>query len=232
MYVLAIDTVTEMCSVALSVDGELMEREDKAVNRHSNIVLGLINELLAEAGISLTQLDLIVNDVGPGSFTGIRIGMGVAQGLAYGADLPVLGVDALLTLAQGVKKNSKDDILAAIDARMGQIYWAQYIQHSNSLELKDRLHLSDPGQINMPDQHVYGVGSGWDEYADVLGSQFAVSGYAPKCFPLARHGLELGLQIAKSKWVSAGELLPMYLRNDVAKASRKLPIKGSRSYMD
>ena len=221
MYVLAIDTVTEMCSVALSVDGELIEREDKAVNRHSNIVLGMINELLAEAGISLTQLDLIVNDVGPGSFTGIRIGMGVAQGLAYGADLPVLGVDALSTLARGVNDNSKDDILAAIDARMGQVYWAQYLHRSGSLYLKDQLHLSDPGQINKPDQRVYGAGSGWDEYADVLGSQFDVSEYAPNCFPLARQGLELGLQMAKSKWVSAGELLPVYLRNDVAKVSRK-----------
>jgi tRNA threonylcarbamoyladenosine biosynthesis protein TsaB len=226
MYVLAIDTVTEMCSVALSVDGELMEREDKAVNRHSNIVLGMINELLAEAEISLTQLDLIVNDVGPGSFTGIRIGMGVAQGLAYGADLPVLGVDALSTLARGVKDNSKDDILAAIDARMGQVYWAQYLHRSGSLYLKDQLHLSDPGQINMPDQRVYGAGSGWDEYADVLGSQFAVSGYAPNCFPLARHGLECGLQLEKSEWVSAGDLLPVYLRNDVAKVSRKSPSKA------
>lgn len=229
MYVLAIDTVTEMCSVALSVNGEILGRQDKAINRHSNIVLGMINGLLDEAGVSLTQLDLIVNDVGPGSFTGIRIGMGVAQGLAYGADLPLLGVDALSSLAQGVKHDSEHDIVAAIDARMGQVYWAQFNRMAGSLKLKGVLHLSDPQQINGIKQRVYGSGSGWDMYTDVLQTQLNVSGYAADRFPLAEDSLRCGLRMARSEWVSAGDLLPVYLRNDVAKVSTKSPLDKNKT---
>jgi len=229
MRALAIDTVTEMCSVALSVDGELLERQDKAINRHSNIVLGMVNGLLDEAGLSLAQLDLIVNDVGPGSFTGIRIGMGVAQGLAYGADLPLLGVDALSSLAQGVLNESAENILTAIDARMGQVYWAQFAREHNSLKLIDQLHLGHPEQIQGVNQRVYGTGSGWDTYAEVLKTRCDATGYAADRFPLAKDGLVCGLRLPASGWVSAGELLPVYLRNDVAKVSTKSPLNKNKA---
>lgn len=225
MRVLAIDTVSEMCSVALSIDGQLGDRQVQAVNRHSNILLGMINELLAEAGITFRQLDLIISDVGPGSFTGIRIGMGVAQGLAYGSDVPLLGVDALSTLAHGVEADSEDDIFAAIDARMGQIYWAHFSRHGGSLQLAGELHLSDPDLISIVHDPVYGVGSGWDTYADVLQTRLQASVYAAGQFPMARDGLVCGLQKEVSEWVGAGELLPVYLRNDVAKVSQKSPLR-------
>jgi len=224
MRILAIDTVTEMCSVALSVQGECIERQDMAINRHSNIVLGMIQAVLDEAGISISQLDLIVNDVGPGSFTGIRIGMGVAQGLAYGADLPLLGVDALSILAQGVADAHSGNILAAIDARMGQVYWAEFARQQNALALQGELHLSHPGQVSGVAQGIYGTGSGWDTYTDVLQSQLDVCGYARDRFPLAGHALDCAAQMPESEWVRAGGLLPVYLRNDVAKVSAKSPL--------
>ncbi len=224
MRVLAIDTVTEMCSVALSVDGETIDRQDKAINRHSSIVLGMVEGLLEEAGVSLSQLDLIVNDVGPGSFTGIRIGMGVSQGLAYGADLPLLGVDALSVLAQGVPIENSKNILAAIDARMGQLYWAEFARPQGSPDLSGVLHLSDPDKINVTAQSIYGTGSGWDAYANLLQDRLNVSGYASDCFPLAIHALECAGRIPQSDWVVAGELMPLYLRNDVAKVSTKSPL--------
>lgn len=224
MRILAIDTVTEMCSVALSVDGEPIDRQDKAINRHSNIVLGMVQALLDEAGISLSQLDLIVNDVGPGSFTGIRIGMGVAQGLAYGANLPLLGVDALSTLAQGVAGDGAENILAAIDARMNQVYWAEFTLQRGSLELSGSLHLSHPEKISGVEQSVFGTGSGWDAYADILQARMHTSGYALERFPLARHALECAAHKPQSDWVAAGDLLPIYLRNDVAKVSTKSPL--------
>jgi len=223
MRSLAIDTVTEMCSIALSVDGECIQRQEKAINRHSNIVLGMVQSVLSEAGISLGQLDLIVNDVGPGSFTGIRIGMGVAQGLAYGADIPLLCVDALSILAQGVEAQP-ENVLAAIDARMGQVYWAEFTREHGSPVLNGSLHLSHPEQISGLGQRVYGTGSGWDAYAEVLQRRVDASGYARDRFPLAQHALECAGRMPESDWVRSGSLLPVYLRNDVAKVSTKSPL--------
>lgn len=220
MRVLAIDTVTEMCSVALSLDGEIRTRHQLAVNRHSSLILGMVDELLAEAGLELGQLDLLVNDVGPGSFTGIRIGLGVAQGLAYGADIPLLGVDALSTLAIAEEARG-DDVLAMIDARMGQIYWAHLSHQNGTLELEGTLHLSDPDGLAVIDAPVYAVGSGWDAYTQQLGAQLDISGYAAQRFPMAEDGLSLGLRRPVEEWVSAGELSPVYLRNDVAKVGKK-----------
>lgn len=220
MRILAIDTATEMCSVSLSVSGEVHSREVLAANRHSSIVLGMVDELLAEAGIRLNQLDLLVNDIGPGSFTGIRIGLGVAQGLAYGADLPLLGVDALATLAKGVA--SKDGhVLAMIDARMGQLYWAHFAYQAGMPALQGELHLSDPRGLMVIDRPVHVVGSGWDTYADSMSEFLTVKSFTAQCFPLAVHGLALAINESESSWVAAGELKPIYLRNDVAKVSLK-----------
>jgi len=222
MKVLAIDTVTEMCSAALYVDGAIIERKKLAVNQHSALILSMVDELLSEAGLSLSQLDLIINDVGPGSFTGIRIGLGVAQGLAYGADLPLLGVDALTTLASaGAQQAGSDDLLAMIDARMKQIYWAHFSQTEAGLILNGELHLSSPDVLADVNQPVFALGSGWDSYAGQLSSDLQVSGHADQQFPLAGHGLNLGLLRPRSDWQKAGALTPLYLRNDVAKVGKK-----------
>jgi len=222
MKVLAIDTVTEMCSAALYVDGETIERTQLAVNQHSTLILSMVDALLAEAALTLSDLDLIVNDVGPGSFTGIRIGLGVAQGLAYGADLPLLGVDALTTLASaGAQQAGGDDLLAMIDARMKQIYWAHYSQNEDGLTLNGELHLSHPDALTGFSTPLFVLGSGWDSYAGQLSNELQISGHAGQQFPLARHGLSLGLQRPRTDWLEAGALTPVYLRNDVAKVGRK-----------
>ena len=221
MRALAIDTVTEMCSVALSVDGACLERRELAVNRHSGIVLGMVESLLAEAGIALQALDLIIDDVGPGSFTGIRIGMGVAQGLAYGVDLPLLGVDSLASLAEGARMDTDTPIFAAIDARMGQIYYARFEVTDDGLRCEDGLCLSDPGALEPRSGPVYALGSGWDAYQALLAERLEVTGSASGRFPQAADGLRHGLTLDRSNWVEAGALLPVYLRNEVAKVSNK-----------
>lgn len=222
MKILAIDTVTEMCSAALFVNGEIIERTQLAGNQHSALILSMVDALLAEADLSLSQLDLIVNDVGPGSFTGIRIGLGVAQGLAFGADLPLLGVDALTTLANAGAEQSETDLLAMIDARMQQLYWAHYSQTENGLILKGELHLSHPDRLaGLNNKPLFVLGSGWDSYAGQLSAALQVSGHADQQFPLARHGLKLSMQCPRSDWCEAGALTPLYLRNDVAKVSKK-----------
>ncbi len=221
MRILAIDTVTEMCSVALWVEGALTTRQELAAQRHSNIVLGMVDELLLESKVALSDIDLIVADVGPGSFTGIRIGMGVAQGLAYGADIPILAVDALSLLAQSVAKDNDKDVLAAIDARMGQVYWAHYVRQADGLKLSDELHLSNPEEINLAEENVLGLGSGIDAYTDEISSRCQQLEIVEKQFPLAQYAISIALEASKSEWQSAGELMPIYLRNDVAKVSQK-----------
>lgn len=220
MKVLAIDTATEMCSVALSVSGELRSIEVLAANRHSSIVLGMVDDLLDEAGLKLNQLDLLVNDVGPGSFTGIRIGMGVAQGLAYGSDLPLLGINALSTLAKAAG-DTGHDVLAMIDARMGQIYWGHFSFQAGMPLLQGELHLSKPAGLLDISCPLHVIGSGWDSYAEPLSDMLTIARVSAERFPLASDVLALGLNQPESTWVSAGSLMPVYLRNEVAKVSQK-----------
>ena len=221
MRALAIDTVTEMCSVALWVDGQIIDRQRLAPNQHSNLILGMIEEVLGEAGLELTQLDVIINDVGPGSFTGIRIGMGVTQGLAYAADIPVFGVDALSSLAYGVKHQTDHSILAAIDARMGQIYWGLFMNTGDEIFLEGQPRLSDPGKIDTITGPVCGVGSGWDVYAERLSEQIPLDTYVPDQYPMAINVLNIGLSASQEEWMPAAHLMPIYLRDKVAKISNK-----------
>ena len=118
---LAIDTTTEACSVALSCDGNSQSRYTEEPRKHANLVLPMVDELLAEAGITLSQLNGIAFCQGPGAFTGLRIGAGVVQGLAFSVDVPVLGVSTLAAMAQRAHREySSSHVYAAIDARMGR----------------------------------------------------------------------------------------------------------------
>ncbi|MEJ5211550.1 MAG: tRNA (adenosine(37)-N6)-threonylcarbamoyltransferase complex dimerization subunit type 1 TsaB, partial [Burkholderiales bacterium] len=119
MHLLAFDTSTEYLSVALRSRGETLSRDLRAGQQHSDLLLPLVRELLAEAGLALGQLDCIAFGQGPGTFTGLRIGCGVAQGLAFGAGLPLAPVSTLLALAAGSRAPR---VIACLDARMGEIY--------------------------------------------------------------------------------------------------------------
>ena len=122
MRLLALDTSTEFLSLALCVDGKSYTRDIHAGQSHSQQILPVLRELLDEAGVTLHDLDGIVFGEGPGSFTGLRIGCGVAQGLAFGAGLPVVGISTLMALAEGAfQQAGADKIIACLDARMGEI---------------------------------------------------------------------------------------------------------------
>lgn len=123
MKILAIETSTEYCSVALWQDGALSERCELVGQKHSEVLLAMLDALLKEADVTLNQLDGIAFGKGPGSFTGVRIACGVAQGLALGTNLQVVGVCTLEALAQAA---GHDKVIAALDARMGEIYFAAY----------------------------------------------------------------------------------------------------------
>lgn len=128
MRILAIETATNDCSVAISWRGETLQRAAvPGPLKPSEQVTGLVRSLLAEAGASLAALDAVAFDCGPGAFTGLRIGCGLAQGLALGADLPVLGVVSLRALAVSATDGC---VLSVLDARMGEVYWGLYQRSS------------------------------------------------------------------------------------------------------
>jgi tRNA threonylcarbamoyladenosine biosynthesis protein TsaB len=125
MKILAIDTATERCSVALSVDGHVIHRDQETPRGHADLILPMVDEVLRESGLRLQDLDGLAYGRGPGAFTGVRIAVGVAQGLAFGAQLPTVGVSDLAAVAQQVARPG-DSVLVCMDARMGEVYWAEF----------------------------------------------------------------------------------------------------------
>ena len=153
MKILALDTSTDACSVALSVDALVCERFERG-QKHSSRILSMVDEVLAESGLSLTQLDALAFGRGPGSFTGLRIGTGVVQGLGFGADLPVVPVSSLATLAQGQDARC---VLAAFDGRMSQVYWGAYLSNADGLvELRGREQVLAPCDVPLPGPNTTG----------------------------------------------------------------------------
>ncbi len=150
MRILAIDTSGEACSAALLTETGLHQRLTLEPRRHADLILGLAEGLLKEADLKLRELDALAFGRGPGSFTGVRIAAAVVQGLAFGADLPVLPVSTLAGLAQGQhRRQGARKCLAALDARMGEVYWGRYILDNQGLmrlDGEEAVTTPDPGR--------------------------------------------------------------------------------------
>ena len=222
MNILAFDTSTEACSAAISVSGEISERFEIAAREHSKLILPMLDTLLAEAGITLAQIDAIAFGCGPGSFTGVRIAAGIAQGVAFGADLPVVPVSSLAALAQGAYRDTTaTHVLAALDARMGEVYWGAYeYDHHGIMILSGDEGVYPPDQAPIPAEHKwFGTGSGWAAYGAIL--QTRLTGLLTTCethrYPHARDIAVLGAEKFKQgSSVKADDAVPVYLRNEVA----------------
>jgi len=218
MKLLAIDTATEACSAAIALDGQVLERFELEP-RHGERILPMIEELLAESGLALTQLDAIAFGRGPGSFTSLRIGAGVVQGMAFGADLPVIPVSSLAALAQGVDAHA---VLAAFDARMGQVYWGAYRRGADGLvSLLGAEVVVDPARVPLPGGSGWsGAGSGWDVYHAPLSERLGAvlhgwtSGQYPRAGAVARLA---AAEFSVGRGLPPEQALPVYLRDDVAK---------------
>ena len=222
MKLLALDTATEACTVALWLDGSVLERTELG-SHHAERLLPMIDALLAEAGLALAQLDALAFGRGPGSFTGLRIGAGVTQGLAFGADLPVVPVSSLAALAQGV---AAPRVLAAFDARMQQVYWGVYVRNAIGLmEAQSAEGVFSPLAVPVPEgEDWYGAGTGWDAYHASLQQHLGscLAGWHRNCMPRARHVAELGVAGFQSGLAIAAEAaLPVYIRDDVAAKKKK-----------
>lgn len=125
MRILALDTATERCSVALLLDERIIERAIQTARGHADVILTMVDEVLAEGGVRLKELDGLAYGRGPGAFTGVRIAIGVAQGLAFGAQLPTVGISDLAAVAQQVAAPG-DHVLVCMDARMNEVYWGTF----------------------------------------------------------------------------------------------------------
>lgn len=222
MRLLAIDTATEACSAALWVDGAVIERYELAGRTHTEKLLPLVQGLLAEAGIAPAQLDGLVAGIGPGSFAGVRIGVGLVKGLALGLDRPVLGVSSLAMLAQGAIGRGAGCVLACIDARMGEIYLGAYRRGADGLaQLLQAEQVLPPAQAALADLagDWTAAGTGWGIYEALLRQRLgrellAIDGAA---LPHAADALRLAQpRFAAGEARSADDLAPAYLRDRVA----------------
>jgi tRNA threonylcarbamoyladenosine biosynthesis protein TsaB len=217
MRVLALDTSTEYCSVALWHDGAVMSRSELVGQRHSVMLMPMLDAMLGEAGIRLAQCDGIAFGMGPGSFTGVRIACGVTQGLAMGADLPVAGVCTLEALAEA---SGRPRVIAALDARMGEIYHAAYEKNNDGWAVPSVPCLCKPGDAPpLSGNDWFGAGSGFAAHGEALQQRYAgqlqaVDGTAiPQAAAIAVLG---AAQFAKGRGMDAAQALPLYLRDKVA----------------
>lgn len=223
---LALDSSTEACSVALINGDEVTEQFLLTPREHTQRLLPMVDEVLAEAGASLTQLDAIAFGRGPGSFTGLRICLGAVQGLAFGADLPVVPVSSLTALAQTALDkglvNDEQSVIAALDARMDEVYWAHCYFQQGLAAIAGVEHLSTPEQVHLENVsgevlsgETLGVGSGWHYSARI--SLEKIRSIHNDVLPSAGSVAKLGLSyFAKGEFCQADQAMPVYLRDEVA----------------
>lgn len=218
MKILALETSTDACSVAVRVDGRTLERHETGARRHASLIMGMVNGLLNEAGLGVAALDVVAVGHGPGSFTGVRIALSVGQGVALAADLPMIGVSSLAALAQrGLGNHAVDDVVVAQDARMGEIYLGRYRRGPAGLAVAvapDALVAPRPLQIG---QHTLLMGSGPAAYPGLAGGQSAID---TETLPHAADVAALAAGAGASQFVAPERIEPVYLRHRVAHAGR------------
>lgn len=210
---LAIDTTTEQVSVALTINGAVYSEQRTGLRQQAQVILPLIQAVLAAAETSLTELDGIVFGCGPGSFTGLRVACSVAKGLAFSHDLPLYPVNSLHAIAYAAKAIYPDEpILAVIDARMHQLYWAYY----QTLEQVSQPAVSDPALIHLPDDAPFVLaGVGFEHYLDKCSYNIQKACIQKEViYPLAEMMLQCVVS-ASIQPVCASDALPLYIRDQV-----------------
>ncbi|HWZ48686.1 MAG TPA: tRNA (adenosine(37)-N6)-threonylcarbamoyltransferase complex dimerization subunit type 1 TsaB [Herbaspirillum sp.] len=226
--ILAIETSTEIASAALLNGANLLYRESAGVHTHSESILPMVQALLHEAGITLAQCDAIAFGVGPGSFTGVRTACGVVQGLAFGADLPVVPVVTLEAMAQGCYEScGAQNVLAVLDARMGEVYWAQYRYADGAWEVVTAPTLSAAEAV-LPVGEVVACGNGLTAYAAAFAGCALLIDLQPLVMPSARQIAVVGrAAAAKGGSVPLDQAQPLYLRNKIAFTTAERLAKAS-----
>lgn len=216
--ILAFDTSTAMCTVALKMGDEIFSSEEILEQRHAERILPMIEDLLAQVKISLSELDAIAFGCGPGSFIGVRIATAVVQSLAFAQDLPVIPVSSLQALAQrAFKQLGAKKIVAGWDARMEAIYWGLFQEHEGLMESVLPEALSKPLDIQVSSDYL-AVGNAWMSYQNQLSSEFQAVRVNEEFYPSAVSILEIATKkFLDGQTISAVLAEPVYLRDDVAK---------------
>lgn len=228
MNILAIETATDACSCALEYAGTVVTRHAVEPRRHTDLLLPMVDSVLAEAGVGLDALDAVAFGRGPGSFTGLRIACSVAQGLAFGADCPLVATSTLQVIAAGMHRSrAVPRVLVALDARMGEVYWGGFEWDGAAMAPVFEESVGPPQAVRLPSEGAWGgAGSGWATYRDVLDDCVAGRlGRPPEPVEAARlpeavdmlapakAGLEAGLAVVPE------DAAPVYLRSNVARAA-------------
>lgn len=220
MKLLAIETATEACSVALWIDGEVRERFEIAPRRHTELVLPWADALLAEAGVKKSELDAIACGRGPGAFTGVRLAVALTQGLGLALDRPVLAISTLAALALEASAGVGDAVLAAIDARMGEVYLGSFEREHDGVRALAPERLSPPSAAT-PDmtRHWIGVGTGFGAEQGALRTALGATlqRVDAQALPHAAAIARLGARaFARGEAIAPERLEPAYLRDKVA----------------
>jgi tRNA threonylcarbamoyladenosine biosynthesis protein TsaB len=222
--ILALDTATENCSAALLIDGRFAARERLAERGHGAAILAMIDEVLVEAGATLSGLDAIAFGRGPGSFTGVRLAASVTQGLAYGAGAPVVPVSDLRAVAYRALEAhaGAQRVLVCNDARMREVYWACFCRsaHDPAMPVASE-RVSDPGEVVLPadwtgDVTLLGAGSGFAAYPQLTGLIPGGSAAIHALYPRAAEIALLAVpEVAAGRVFGPEMALPVYLRDNV-----------------
>ncbi len=222
MNLLAIDTATEACSLAILAGERVFRRHVVAGREQTMVLLPLLKELMDEAQMAFASLDGIVCGVGPGSFAGVRVGVGFVKGLALARDVPVVPVMSLASLAQGaMHRSGQVRVAVCIDARMGEVYAGTFERDARGLAIAiDAPKVCKPDQLDVRLEAPWvATGTGWRTYGDVLRARCATppSAIEGDALPEAGDALVLARpQFEAGAAISAAALEPVYLRNDVA----------------
>jgi tRNA threonylcarbamoyladenosine biosynthesis protein TsaB len=220
--ILAIETSSELASCALLKDGSVHARESSGVRTHSASVLPMVQELLAEAGVALKDVDAIAFGSGPGSFTGVRTACGIAQGLAFGANLPVVPVVTLPAMALACREQTgASEILTVLDARMGEVYWAQYRWTGDAWLTVSEPVLSAPDAVApISADGLVACGNGISAYPDAFAGKAFADEARTAILPHAAQVAQLAeAEYTAGRTLSAAQAQPLYLRNKVAYTS-------------
>lgn len=217
MKILAIETATNACSVALLNDKQITSAHRIAPRQHAEIVVPMIDELLTTSSVQLKDCDAIAYGAGPGSFMGIRLAVGLTQGLAFAANIPVISVSMLHTLAQtAYEEYGVTEALVGWDARMSQIYWGVYRCVDGLMQTVVDDQLSDPGAIDGEFAQCVAVGNAWQVYAEQLSSICRDLPKQTDCYPQATSMLKLAAaKFSEGEIAPAEQAQPLYLRDQV-----------------
>jgi tRNA threonylcarbamoyladenosine biosynthesis protein TsaB len=217
MRILALETSTEYCSVALWQDGVVSDRCELAGQKHSVMLIPMLDSLLREAGVKLVDMDGIAFGAGPGSFTGVRIACSAAQGLALGAEKPVIGICTLQALAQ---VSGHDRVIAVLDARMAEVYYAAYEKRKGAwLTVCEPCLCLPQNAPAVEGGDWFGTGSGFIAHGEALRARHAanLAGVDEKAVPQAAAIAQLAAPLfAAGRGVDAADAMPLYLRDKVA----------------